>query len=1359
MQSSMGICDCNARIIMKKTIISFSIWLMAMVLFTPCTEAQTWQTGVPVETVFTGTGGRIGQYTSLVVANGNPAFIYYDETRGDLMYVRATDASGTTWGTPVFVDSAGNVGQHGSLIIVSGNPAISYYDVTNGDLKYVRASDASGTTWGTPVTIDATGTTGWFTCMLVVNSNPAIAYYDNTNGDLRYVRASNATGSSWGTPVTVESTNDVGSWPSMAIVSGNPAIAYYTNTSTDLKYVRASDASGSTWGSPITLATTGTVGQWNSLLVVNGNPAISYYYGASNFDLMYIRATDATGTTWGSPVTVDATGQTGNFTRMLIVKGFPAISYSDATNTDRRFVRATDASGTTWGTPVTIDTACSGVYAEMVIVNGNPALSYYDPVRFKPSYTRAADDSGSTWNTPIVFDAKGKAGQYPSVAIVNGNPAISYYDQTETNLKYVRASNTTGSAWNTAVTIDVTGNVGQYTSLVVANSNPAISYYDVTNGDLKYVRASDASGTTWGTPVTVDATGAIGQYTSMAVVNGNPAISYYDVTNGNLKYVRASDASGSTWGTPVTVDATGVTGQYTCLKVVNGYPAISYYDSTNGDLRYVLASDASGSTWGTPVTVDATGNSGQYTSLVVANSNPAISYYDVTNGDLKYIRATDASGSTWGTAVTVDATGTTGQYTCLALVSGYPAISYYDATNGDLRYVLSANVSGSSWGTPAALESSGTTGQYTSMCTNGIGVFLAYYFPDETVAKVMHGATHTWTGGAGTTNWFATGNWSNATVPLSSSNIDIPAGLTFYPDISSGTAVCNNIYIENLANFTVSGGELQVSGDLNNYSTINATGGTITLNGASAQSVIAGIINATNLTLNNSAGATITSGTVNVLGTYTPTAGTLTTGGFLTLKSTASATARIAAGSSSGGYISGSITAERYQPGKRCFRFYGHPFTTSIALSQLTDDIDITGSGGASNGFTATVTNNPSAFWFDVTAADTSTTGANPGWTAFTSANTASWDRYELLRLLVRGSLGEGLSGGSYTPSASTFDAAGAVNQGTQTITLTKGSGTSFVGCGNPFPSGIQMNAVARGSNVGANYYAWDATSGATGAYVTNAWTLSYILPPYAAFFTTVSATDNITIEEADKDTGGVALFKGTANDNWVELLISDSSLKWDRLLINFDDSALSVEDKLDGKKLYNPGLDFFTLSKDSTRLAVDVRPYADSASIPLGLTAYNRYNKYVIKTGMFDIPTGTKLYLHDKYLNKSEELMAGFEYWFDVTTDSLSQGNNRFEINMVGKPTNGISHINETVSMIQLVPNPAYNSVKVSFGYIDGTAHIRLMSVTGKVVYSAEANGGTGSITIPLQGLPAGMYIVELQGRNARFTEKLIKE
>lgn len=624
--------------------------------------------------------------------------------------------------------------------------------------------------------------------------------------------------------------------------------------------------------------------------------------------------------------------------------------------------------------------------------------------------------------------------------------------------------------------------------------------------------------------------------------------------------------------------------------------------------------------------------------------------------------------------------------------------------------------------------------------------------------------TNTWTGAA-SIYIGNTSNWSCGSTPTASQTVIIDGDMLINsPTASYSTYSAKNLWLKDGATISMNtNGYLLATEDLIiDSATVKGAGG-IQLNGSSAQS-IAGYGTISNLILNNSSGATIGSGsTINITDTYTPTSGTLTTNGGLILKSDASSTARISAGSSSGGYISGNVIAEKYVPGKRAFRFVAHPFSSAIGLSELTDDIDITGSGGSSNGFTTTSTNNPSAFWFDVTTADNSTTGNNPGWVAFTNTNgasTNSWDQYELVRLFVRGSKGEGLTGSTYTPSDITWEYTGAVNQGDQTITLTKGTNSDFVGCGNPFPSGIEMSSVTKGSNVGANYYAWDATAGAAGAYVTNPWSMSYVLPAYAAFFTTVSANSNntLTIGESEKDAGGTGLFKGTAQNYWVELSIDDSTTHWDRLLISLDDSAMTVEDDKDGKKLYNPGLDFFVLSSDNVRMAVDVRPYNDGKSIPLGLTAYNRYNKYVIKTGMFDIPAGTKLYLYDKYLNKKEELKQGFEYWFDVTTDTLSQGDKRFEINMVGQPST-LTEVNNIAPEMQLIPNPADKEVKVAFKAMEGKVQVSLMNISGQTILYKEAQGGTGSVTLPLHNLPAGVYLVTLKGGNGIFNQKLVKE
>ncbi len=57
-------------------------------------------------------------------------------------YVRASNATGSAWGTPVLVDGAGDVGWCTSLIVADGKPALAYYDNTNFILKYIRSIDS-----------------------------------------------------------------------------------------------------------------------------------------------------------------------------------------------------------------------------------------------------------------------------------------------------------------------------------------------------------------------------------------------------------------------------------------------------------------------------------------------------------------------------------------------------------------------------------------------------------------------------------------------------------------------------------------------------------------------------------------------------------------------------------------------------------------------------------------------------------------------------------------------------------------------------------------------------------------------------------------------------------------------------------------------------------------------------------------------------------------------------------------------------------------------------------------------------------------------------------------------------------------
>ena len=316
----------------------------------------------------------VGEYTSMVIVNGNPAIAYKDTTNGKLDYIRATDDMGMQWSAPVQIRNIDSDGISCSLCIVNGQPAISYTG-NNRFLMYIRANDADGTNWGSPANTNEFTT---YSSLRVVNGHPAICYQEYFFEYLNYIRSTDINGNSWGTAVSVSSAWDSGYDCDMEIVDGFPAIGSNERDDFDLCYRRAEDANGGSWEHRMKIVTGGNTGRYSDLEVVNGNPAISFYH-AGNDDLHYIRATDATGSTWGSLQTLDSDGNVGGFASMAVIDGRPGIFYRDADNECMKFIWAADADGTTWDTPVVVDaTSDCGRGISCAEVAGGPAASYYD---------------------------------------------------------------------------------------------------------------------------------------------------------------------------------------------------------------------------------------------------------------------------------------------------------------------------------------------------------------------------------------------------------------------------------------------------------------------------------------------------------------------------------------------------------------------------------------------------------------------------------------------------------------------------------------------------------------------------------------------------------------------------------------------------------------------------------------------------------------------------------------------------------------------------------------------------------------------------------------------------------------------
>lgn len=94
-----------------------------------------------------------------------------------------------------------------------------------------------------------------------------------------------------------------------------------------------------------------------------------------------------------------------------------------------------------------------------------------------------------------------------------------------------------------------------------------------------------------------------------------------------------------------------------------------------------------------------------------------------------------------------------------------------------------------------------TTGMATITMTRSLRAPLT--------GTILVGSACLWQGTI-STNWHTSGNWSGAGVPGSIDDVYISSGLTNYPVISSSDGLCNNIFIAENANLTISGRTLFV---------------------------------------------------------------------------------------------------------------------------------------------------------------------------------------------------------------------------------------------------------------------------------------------------------------------------------------------------------------------------------------------------------------------------------------------------------------------------------------------------------------------------------------------------------------------
>ncbi|MBV9961186.1 MAG: T9SS type A sorting domain-containing protein [Parafilimonas sp.] len=513
---------------------------------------------------------------------------------------------------------------------------------------------------------------------------------------------------------------------------------------------------------------------------------------------------------------------------------------------------------------------------------------------------------------------------------------------------------------------------------------------------------------------------------------------------------------------------------------------------------------------------------------------------------------------------------------------------------------------------------------------------------------------------------------------------------------------------------------------------------------------------------------TITSGATGMLGnalniTAGSAFGTVTSDGtfnannFLTIKSDANGTARIA---QSSGTITNFVTVERYIPPRRAWRFMSVPVVNDTlhirtawqegvnnpSLSVRYDPhpgygTHITGDNNTSNGFDYNTTYNASLkVWVQATNSWSSYAPS----TLYTLIND-----YNGYCLFVRGSRAVDLSQATNAiPDATILRVTGNINNGSWAKPYAGVKLNDLLLVGNPYASSIDIASMLNASSgiYSNKFWVWDpALSGSygVGGYVVyNNGIMAPLTQNYPAPTTIIQAEQaflvqsnnvgaTINLKQADKTSSETGIFaRNSAPAHpavYVNLVVpsNNSFVVEDGVATGFGNRFSANVDTDDAMKLWN-FYENIALIRNGTPLSIEMRPMPVITDT-LFYKMYLRQQPYALQVFAQDAEKiKTKAWLVDKYLHTETalDLYDTTIYNFTPNPDTNSYRNRFmivFRIKLNGDPV----PVSKSVDQLNPDETGSANSIASSTGYIT----VYPNPVTGK------------SFILNLNDLPAGNY------------------
>ena len=649
--------------------------------------------------------------------------------------------------------------------------------------------------------------------------------------------------------------------------------------------------------------------------------------------------------------------------------------------------------------------------------------------------------------------------------------------------------------------------------------------------------------------------------------------------------------------------------------------------------------------------------------------------------------------------------------------------------------------------------------------------------------------------GATSTVWDAsvTGNWDDGTLPASGADIVVPAGVSNSPVLTSVSPTIGKLDLGTGKTLTLGANTLTINGAVSGSGTI--TGGStsnLTIGGtAGTLNFTTGSRSLNNLSLGASGVATLGTGLdiYGVLG--------FTTGGSLnmndksvSLKSSASATARVS--DLTGSTLTGAtnVTVERFIPGKRAWRALTAPVigsTNNSIFYNWQNNGTITAGVGVELWSTSTTGGNGMGTGPSNSILKYNNSGTTGAWDAITNTNSNylfDANINDAFMVFVTGPYATTSTNLSSGFANTTLKAKGQLITGTKTyLNLPSGVHTLI---GNPYASPLSPSSLLNdnSSSFGNNLWVWDASAAgnySAGAYniyekLANTYTNITNSDPFGtspdiqsgqAFFVKASSgTATFTISESNKGSAISNSFLRTAAPELFRVgLYKQENNQW-----SGRDGAITVifseaNANQDPNKMAN-GTENIAFTKNGALYASNYHlplVSSDVLNIRVWKTTAGANYKLKINTEQF-ATTNLDATLEDLFTNARTPLSldgSAVEYPFTVTTDALSTGD-RFRIVF---QTSTLGTTIPTATSFSIVPNPVTgDSFQVNLGTLaTGSYSYSICNAIGQEVEKGSINTTTQNTnyTVKFRETAAtGIYIMKIKGSdNSVFTAKLIKK